>query len=56
MVNNQKGYYIFFKSVIFANCNYDIYRSYLQIAVFNHGICKGLNGTIPIGGHKDPCN
>ena len=25
-----------------------------RIAVFNNGICNGLNGDIPIGGHKDP--
>ena len=25
-----------------------------RIVVFNNGICKGLNGKIPIGSHKDP--
>ena len=25
-----------------------------KIAVFNKGICKGLNGRIPVGGHNDP--
>ena len=25
-----------------------------RIAVFNKGICKGLNGRIPVGGHNDP--
>ena len=24
------------------------------MAVFNRGICKGLNGKITVGGHKDP--
>ena len=24
-----------------------------RIAVFNNGICEGLNGKISIGGHKD---
>jgi hypothetical protein len=25
-----------------------------RIAVFSRGICKGLNGKIPVGGHVDP--
>ena len=24
------------------------------MAVFNKGICKGLNGRIPVGGHREP--
>ena len=25
-----------------------------RIEVFNSGICNGLNGKVPIGGHRDP--
>jgi hypothetical protein len=25
-----------------------------KVAVFSRGICRGLNGEIPVGGHVDP--